>query len=62
MIKPQNIRADLYYLWVSFIVLTGETEATRAGGRERFHPFRPIIFGVVQGQGRTWEKQLKSGI
>lgn len=58
---PDQARtSDLYYLWVSLIVLTGETEATRANGRENVYPFCPVIFGVVQGEGRTWEEQLKS--
>lgn len=36
--KSQNIGADLDYLWVLLIVLTGETEAARVGERT------PILF------------------
>lgn len=33
ILTKSHIRADLYYLWVSLIVLTGETEAARVVAR-----------------------------
>lgn len=43
--KSQNIGADLDYLWVSLVVLTGETEAARVGERTSIL-FIPLYLGL----------------